>query len=165
MVRLGALVLGTLAGLWLILGLLGSENLRAERRLSPQVQPTSQDAETPPAGTENAIPVTPASVVQAETQTPERVQRFPGPPLNPSPEHADAGAADPLPAGGPVLYITGSRVNVRAGPSTGDRVVTALDRGTAVRPLGPADGEWVNIGIPNGRAGYVSGQFLSATAP
>lgn len=165
MVRLGALVLGTLVGLFLILGLLGDEDRRAGRQPPPQVQAVSQDAEASRVLPDPSAEAASAAVVQAETQTPERVQRFPGPALRPSPEHAEAGAGQAPPPGGPVLYVSGSRVNVRAGPSTGDRVVTALDRGTAVQPLGPADGDWVNIRIANGRTGYVSGQFLSATAP
>ena len=168
MIRLGALVLGTLAGLLLILGTLGGENLRAPRRPAPQVQPAANDAEAPQAAPQPSAPIVPAVVVQAEAQTPQQVQRFPGPALRPSPEHADPVAA-PTAEGtapeGPVLYVTGSRVNVRAGPSTGDRVVTALDRGAAVQPLGSADGEWVNIRVANGNAGYVAGRFLSATAP
>ena len=73
-------------------------------------------------------------------------------------------AAAALPDG-PVLYVTGDRVNMRAGPSTGDRVVTSLGRGTAVQPLGPTDAEWVNIRDASGRLGYIAGQFLSQAAP
>ena len=54
---------------------------------------------------------------------------------------------------------------MRAGPSTGDGVVASLARGTMVRPLGPADAEWVNIRDAEGRAGYVAGRFLSPDAP
>lgn len=163
MIRLGALMLATVAGLFLVLSVWGDGDLRADRRPAPEALPAARDA-----GAVKPVPApqpTPA-VVQATAQTAPRVQRFPGPALQPSPEHAGNDPAPaPLPVGGPVLYVGGDRVNVRAGPSTGDRVVMALTRGTAVQPLGPTDGEWVNIRDGNGRTGYVAGRFLTATAP
>ncbi|WP_207102489.1 SH3 domain-containing protein [Paracoccus shandongensis] len=161
MIRLGALMLATLAGLFLVLSVWGEGNLRAERRPVPPPQPAAQDEGAAPSPV--PPPVTPA-VVQAATQTPPQVQRFPGPALRPSPEHAGEAPAAPLPEG-PVLYVTGERVNMRAGPSTGDRVVTSLGRGAAVQPLGPTDAEWVNIRDAAGRTGYVANRFLSADAP
>lgn len=164
MIRLGALMLATLAGLFLVLSMWGSEDLRAERRPVPPIPSTAQDpgATVAVPSAEQAIPV----VVQAQAQTPQQVQRFPGPTLRPSPEYRDQTPA-PAPAAGdgPVLYVTGDRVNVRAGPSTNDRVVTALGRGAPVAVLGPTDGEWINIRDANGRVGYIAGRFLSATAP
>lgn len=166
MIRLGALMLATLAGLFLILSIWGDGNPRAERRPAPPLQTAARDAGTDPLPAMPApVPQpTPAAVVQAESQTPERVQRFPGPALRPSPEHAGRTPA-PAALDGPVLYVTGDRVNVRAGPSTGDRVVMALGRGAAVQPLGAQDGEWVNIRDADGRTGYVAGRFLSPDAP
>ncbi|WEF25047.1 SH3 domain-containing protein [Paracoccus sp. S3-43] len=165
MIRLGALLLATLAGLFLILSVWGEGNPRADRRPAPVPRPAAQDAgaERPAAPDPQPIP---AAVVRAESQTPERIQRFPGPALRPSPEHAGE-TPDPAPAAaeGPVLYVTADRVNVRAGPSTGDRVVAALGRGAAVRALGPRDAEWINIRDADGRVGYVAGRFLSAAAP
>ncbi|WP_374303012.1 SH3 domain-containing protein [Paracoccus sp. (in: a-proteobacteria)] len=166
MIRLVALLLATLAGLFLVLSVWGDGNLRAERRPAPQ--PVARDAGTALPDLSAPPPqeqVAPAAVVQATTQTPQQVQRFPGPALRPSPEHAGASAARQAVPDGPVLYVTGDRVNMRAGPSTGDRVVAALGRGTAVQPLGPTDAEWVNLRDGNGRVGYVAGRFLSATAP
>ncbi|MCZ0961416.1 SH3 domain-containing protein [Paracoccus benzoatiresistens] len=169
MIRLVALMLATLAGLFLVLSIWGDGNLRAERRPAPAPAPALQPAaqqEAPPPPAAAQPPAAPA-VVQASTQTPQQVQRFPGPVLRPSPEHAGeapAAVATPLPEG-PVLYVTGDRVNMRAGPSTGDRVVTALTRGAAVQPLGPTDAEWVNIRDTDGRVGYVASRFLSQAAP
>lgn len=163
MIRLGALLLATLAGLFLILSIWGQGNPRADRRPPPDPKPAAQDAETPASATPE-LQAVPAAVVQAESQTPAQVQRFPGPVLRPSPEHAGASPA-PVAVDGPVLYVTGDRVNVRAGPSTENQVVTALERGAAVQALGPQDTEWVNIRIPNGRAGFVAGRFLSPDTP
>lgn len=163
MIRLGALMLATLAGLFLALSIWGDGNPRAERRPAADPQPAAQDPGTAPAPVpEQPTPV----VVQAEDQTPQQVQRFPGPALRPSPEYGDRTPA-PAPAAGdgPVLYVTGDRVNVRAGPSTGDRVVTSLRRGAAVAALEPTSAEWVNIRDAEGRSGYVASRFLSATAP
>lgn len=163
MIRLGTLLLVTLAGLFLVLTIWGEGNPRAANRLAPDVQPAAQDAEAQ-ASAAPELQATPAAVIQAESQTPEQVQRFPGPALRPSPEHAGETPASDV-ADGPVLYVTGDRVNMRAGPSTGDRVVASLRQGTAVRPLGSQDAEWVNIRDAGGRTGYIAGRFLSATAP
>ncbi|WP_295047665.1 SH3 domain-containing protein [uncultured Paracoccus sp.] len=165
MIRLGALLIATVAGLVLILSIWGDGNPRADRRPVPDPQPAGQDAGTA-AVIAPEIQAVPAAVVQAESQTPERVQRFPGPMLRPSPEYAgQTPAPAPLAADGPVLYVTGDRVNMRSGPSTGDRVVAALVRGAAVQPVGQQEGEWVNIRDGNGRTGYIAGRFLSETAP
>ena len=163
MIRLGALLLATLAGLFLVLTIWGDGNPRAANRPVPEVQPAAQDAEAQALAAPDPQ-IAPAAVIRAESQPPEQVQRFPGPALRPSPEHAGETPAAELPDG-PVLYVTGDRVNMRAGPSTGDRVVASLTRGTAVQPLGPQDAEWVNIRDADGRTGYVAGRFLSATAP
>ncbi|WP_216033850.1 SH3 domain-containing protein [Paracoccus marinaquae] len=166
----------TLTALFLVLSVFGRGDPRAASR-PPTVQ-ASRPADggggllpilTEPAAQESPAADPPADLVQASTQTPEQVQRFPGPPLRPSPEHAgrtpDAPAPPPPGAQGPILYVTGNRVNFRAGPSTGDRVIGALDGGAAVEALGPTDTPWVNIRDIDGRIGYISGQFLSSEAP
>ncbi|TGN61728.1 hypothetical protein E4L95_09450, partial [Paracoccus liaowanqingii] len=109
----------------------------------------------------------PSGIVPAASQTPEQAPRFPGPPLEPSPEFAEGTPAPDLPPGeaGATLYVTADRVNMRAGPGTGNPVVTGLDGGTAVEALGPSDAEWVQIRTPSGQEGFVSGQFLSTQAP
>lgn len=166
MIRLGALILATLAGLFLVLSVWGEGDPRAERRAALRQQAAAPAAE-PAADPAAAVPqpqIIPA-LVEAQSQTPRQVQRFPGPALRPSPEHAQQRPAAASLPDGPVLYVTADRVNMRAGPSTGDRVVTSLARGTAVQPLGPTGGEWVNIRDADGRLGYVAGRFLSPEAP
>lgn len=118
-----------------------------------------------PSGAEGAPP---ADLVQAADQTPEKVQRFPGPKLRPSPEYTGQTPQAPAVAAtgdNQVLYVTAERVNFRAGPSTNDRVIGSLDGGASVEALGPTDAEWINIRDANGRVGYLSGQFLSTQAP
>ena len=122
-------------------------------------------AEPEPIGTEGEPP---ADLVQVEEETPAQVQDFPGPDLKPSPEYAGQTPEEPQTldsAEGPILYVTGSSVNFRSGPTTSDRVVGALTAGAPVEAIGPTDGEWVQIRDADGRIGYMSGQFLSQTAP
>lgn len=187
MIRLVLLVVATLVGLYAAMAVLGAGNQRVAQRpvASVPTQSAALDAGRPTTLTASGAVTTAstdraaddadgadAEIVQATGQTPERVQRFPGPPLRPSPEHAsrsaDGTAAAPSPppgASGPLRYVTGSRVNMRAGPSTGDRVIGALEGGAAVEAMGPTDGAWVNIRDARGRLGYVSAQFLSETPP
>lgn len=177
MIRLFLLIAATLAGLYVLLAAFGDPGARPTASQPPE--PATAEPPAPPAeegtlaealgegaGT-GAEGEPPADLVQASSQTPQQVQRFPGPPLEPSPEHAGRTSqpAQPLAgAEGPILYVTGSRVNMRAGPSTGDAVLTALTAGTPVEALGPTDAAWVNIRAPGGQVGYVSGQFLSGSA-
>ncbi|TJZ81058.1 SH3 domain-containing protein [Paracoccus hibiscisoli] len=174
MIRLGLLMLVTVAGFVLVLTLYGDDDLRAARRpAAPAPSSAAQDAGSPvltaPAGSLAAQP--PVDVVPAASQTPERTQRFPGPALEPSPEYPSgtpdptAEAAAPLGAEGPVLYVTATRVNMRSGAGTGNPVVTGLDGGTAVEAIGPTGGEWVEVRTPGGQQGFVAGQFLSPDAP
>jgi hypothetical protein len=61
-----------------------------------------------------------------------------------------------------VLYVSGERVNVRAGPSTDFAVITALVRGAPVVDIGPAGGSWREIRLDTGETGYMSADFLSS---
>ncbi|MBK4215845.1 SH3 domain-containing protein [Paracoccus caeni] len=174
MIRLGLLLLALIAAIALTWATYGEGDLRAERRAAiPETQPETTPTDAPslieeltrPEPDQNTGPI-----VEAESQTAPVTDEFPGPPLQPSPEYegqTPEPAQTALPAGatGPILYVTATRVNVRAGASTGDAVVVALDRGAAVEALGPTDGDWVQIRDTNGRQGFVSGQFLSSQAP
>ncbi|MEM1430358.1 MAG: SH3 domain-containing protein [Pseudomonadota bacterium] len=74
-----------------------------------------------------------------------------------APDAPDADNAEPAPV---VLYVTGSRVNVRAGPSTGFTVISSVAFGDAVEVLAdPGDG-WAEIRLTNGDTGYMSRRFL-----
>ncbi|MFD2815529.1 SH3 domain-containing protein [Paracoccus aerius] len=160
MIRLGALILATLAALFVILSALGDGNLRADRQPAPDERMAPLGPVPEPVAPAEITPV----VVEAESQTPSRCSASQAPPCALARICGRNPVATALPDG-PVLYVTGDRVNMRAGPSTGDRVVSSLVRGTAVQPLGPTDAEWVNIRDADGRVGYVAGRFLSQTAP
>lgn len=74
--------------------------------------------------------------------------------------------AAPEPEAAPFLYVTGSRVNVRGGPSTSHGVINSLGYGTAVEDLGDAKGGWRQIRIlETGERGFMSGTFLTEDAP
>lgn len=63
--------------------------------------------------------------------------------------------------GGDLLRVTGTRVNMRAGPSTANRVIDSLPAGTLAEPLGaPVEG-WQQIrDVATGRTGYMAARFL-----
>lgn len=170
--KLGLLMLVTLVGLFAVLMVYGNDNLRADRRPVPVRQASAaQDAGAPALPDQPAapLPAEPAAqIIPAASQTAARVQRFPGPALAPSPEHAgrasEADKADDAEEG-QVLYVTANRVNMRSGPGTGNPVIAGIDRGTPVQALGPAEADWVQIRAPGGQTGFASGQFLSPEAP
>ena len=59
--------------------------------------------------------------------------------------------------------VTGSRVNLRAGPGTGNAVVGRLTQGTRAIAFSQMDNGWVHLEVPElGITGYMSGKFLSA---
>lgn len=57
--------------------------------------------------------------------------------------------------------VTGSGVNVRAGPGTDFAVLTQVEMGTRVTVLGLEDG-WARVRLPDGREGYISTRFVEA---
>ncbi|MCB1339443.1 MAG: SH3 domain-containing protein [Maritimibacter sp.] len=61
------------------------------------------------------------------------------------------------------LYVAGSGVIVRAGPSAEERAVDDMMRGTAVVDLGGVGEGWRMILLPNGAAGYIAAADLSLT--
>lgn len=57
--------------------------------------------------------------------------------------------------------VTGSGVNVRAGPGTQYSILTQLEMGTQVTVLGVEEG-WARVRLADGREGYISTQFVEA---
>lgn len=87
-----------------------------------------------------------------------------------TPDVADDSAMDdfyPTPEPAPLdqLQVTGSKVNVRAGPSTQNEVIDALTEGTIVSDLGDAGDGWRQILLPSGEIGFMSGDFLTLFNP
>lgn len=72
---------------------------------------------------------------------------------------------DTGPEGAALRYITGSRVNLRSGPGTGNEVVGQLTHGTAAEVLG-GEGGWVHIrSAEGGLTGWVAAKFLDERKP
>ena len=60
-----------------------------------------------------------------------------------------------------LLKVTGSRVNLRAGPSTGNDVVDSLVRGTLVEQVGVEINGWLKLrDVTSGVEGYMAARFL-----
>jgi hypothetical protein len=67
---------------------------------------------------------------------------------------------------GTLAYIAGRSVNVREGPGRENPVLTKLSRGEAVTVVWQDDTGWSRIRMEgDGLEGYVSTEFLTATAP
>ncbi|WP_232830798.1 SH3 domain-containing protein [Tropicimonas sp. IMCC34011] len=71
----------------------------------------------------------------------------------------EALAADPA-ADAQMLEVSGSRVNVRSGPSTGHGVIDSLVRGTDVELVSEDASGWAKIRMSGGREGYMARRFL-----
>lgn len=70
---------------------------------------------------------------------------------------ASAGLPD-----GPLVEVTGHAVNLRAGPSTGDTVLTALLRGEQAELIETLGNGWVQVRTrPGGTVGYMSDRFIA----
>lgn len=60
-----------------------------------------------------------------------------------------------------ILVVTGSRVNLRSGPSTGNAVVSSLSAGTRTVPLGDASNGWQEVRVlDTGVTGFMAARFL-----
>ncbi len=60
-----------------------------------------------------------------------------------------------------IIYVTGSVVNVREGPSTGFPVVTKLKKGHKLVELS-RDGDWVNITLEGTMNAWIHASLVSA---
>lgn len=57
--------------------------------------------------------------------------------------------------------VTGSGVNVRAGPGTEYAILTQLEISTQVTVIGVEDG-WARVRLADGREGFISTRFVEA---
>ena len=142
---------------------------------SAPVDPPQTPAPLPESPVEPEQPAEPAQLADA-APAPEPAQpdapEPPAPETAPDPEPepepvAEPAAPAPEPAAEPepqLLYVTGSRVNLRAGPSTENAVRGQVVRGQAVELVTRLDTGWVEIRA-EGVDGtvYMSGDFLSET--
>jgi hypothetical protein len=62
----------------------------------------------------------------------------------------------------PLVEVTAASVNLRAGPSTGDRVLDALGRGAQVELIASLGNGWAQIRtVETGVEGYMADRFLA----
>jgi uncharacterized protein YgiM (DUF1202 family) len=84
------------------------------------------------------------------------------PPPTPTPASAESGAT----TAGPKAFVrvTGSKLNVREAPQSSARTVAKLARGARVARIGER-GDWVQVSLSDGTAGWVSARYVSAETP
>lgn len=64
-----------------------------------------------------------------------------------------------------LMQVTGTRVNMRAGPSTDNSVVDSLVRGTIVEVLGEEVNGWVELrDVATGVTGFMAARFIEPAA-
>ena len=73
------------------------------------------------------------------------------------------GQTAPVTEAAKALFVSGSRVNVRGGPSTSYGVIASVTYGTEVQDLGDAGQGWRAIRLPSGDRGYMAARFLTET--
>lgn len=128
----------------------------------PTPEPDPEPAAPRDAAVDNAI----ADALATPEPAPEAPATEPDTTANLTPPASDTGGEFvTLPEPDRLLYVTGSRVNVRSGPSTVYDVITALPEGAAVTDLGDAGEGWRMIQLDTGETAYMSGDFLSPDAP
>lgn len=112
---------------------------------------------------ERPVPVAAPVAAPAPQPDPEPEPQ-PDPQTTPAPDPPPT--PEPEPVVLPVLYVTGNKVNMRAGPATSHGIVAGLVRGTAVDDLGVAAPGWTQIRvIETGKRGFMAARFLSADRP
>lgn len=140
----------------------------------PQQVPTTAPTRSPAAPVTITLPtgeVLEVAAVLRPSQVQAEVVRLNAPPAPPAPEPAAQGgvAVQDTPTGSEevvLLYVTGSRVNLRAGPSTGNEIIAALGFGAQVELLSDPGNGWLEIReTEGGRVGFMSGRFLSPDRP
>ena len=63
------------------------------------------------------------------------------------------------------LFVSGSRVNVRAGPATSYSVIDSLGYGESVELVANAGASWAEVRLPDARTGFMSRNFLASSLP
>lgn len=70
-------------------------------------------------------------------------------------------ASDTLTASFPTMFVSGSTVNMRGGPSTQHGIVNKLTRGTEVMETGKSGDGWSQIKVVDtGQRGFIASRFL-----
>ncbi|WP_375551527.1 SH3 domain-containing protein [Rhodophyticola porphyridii] len=116
----------------------------------------------------------PAMIIETANGERIEVDAVINPGLIDAPDVVSVAAATPVPvqsdaaspAAKEMVYVTGSRVNMRAGPSTQNPVLMALGYGAEAELIEEIPNGWVQIRhTESGRVGYMAGRFLSPDQP
>lgn len=126
----------------------GAAGPDAAPRTDPESDATTLDPAAPETAADAAAPAAPSGSADTTAGATDSV--------------AGTGATPALPA---LVYVTGTRVNLRAGPSTDTDIIAALDLGTEARVLSADTDGWYQIEIAGGLQGYMSTDFLSVDRP
>jgi uncharacterized protein YgiM (DUF1202 family) len=87
------------------------------------------------------------------------------PPLVPAPAPViPAAEAEPAPPPQEYVRVTGSRLNVREQPTTSAAAVARVKKGERLAVLG-RDGDWVQVRLTDGTAGWVHGKYVRSDEP
>lgn len=142
-------------------------------------EPKSQVAEieVPKAEPAPALQIAPASIVEASFEV---VETTPLPPAAPVPAPTPVFYAEPVIIPAPAAavpepvavtepaapvdlrYVSGNRVNLRAGPGTQHAVLATLPRGTATAFIEANDDGWVKIRMQDSdQVGWMAARLLS----
>lgn len=123
---------------------------------------TTSPTKTPAAPAASGIVIKAAAVAgdptspAAQAEQAARLMAASAPAPSPS---APAAVVDDT--GYPTLFVSGSTVNMRGGPSTQFGVVSRLTRGTEVLETGQTDDGWSQIKVVDtGKRGFIATKFL-----
>lgn len=122
----------------------------------PEAMVTRASFEPASLGASSAVPIVQAAALPEATTHPD-----------PEPAQTEAEQDDPAIANidekpvADVRQVTGTRVNMRNGPSTGYNVVARLTRGTKVLILQEPGNGWVKLKVEEtGRVGWMAAKLL-----
>jgi hypothetical protein len=114
----------------------------------------------------------PGTVMEPSAITPETLALIaaagisePDAALDGAPDATPDAREDPAAPGLQTLYVSGTRVNVRSGPSTSFAVIGSLGYGEAVELVADSDGSWAEVRLSDARTGFMSRNFLEARLP
>lgn len=165
MIRLTLLLLAAIAITMVVAGREPGRTTVAEATTPPVEVARAETAPTALPDTRLALDDEAGAIARALAATEAADAPRPQPAsLETAPEPAREAALDTPAADEAAWYVTGSRVNLREGPSTSTAVVGQAREGQRVEMLDAAPDGWMRIRvIESGLIAYIFGRFLSET--
>ncbi|MGH1370321.1 MAG: SH3 domain-containing protein [Maritimibacter sp.] len=147
---------------------LGREDGLPEDRIGRAPSEIPQDVETVSFSSPRPTDIAPdmTDTGQAASANADEVTRQEPQPvaLTTTAEPEQAATPQPIAVEKVMLSVTGSKVNVRGGPSTSYGVIASLKYGDKVTDMGDAGGGWRTIQLSSGDRGYMASRFLTASS-